>query len=109
MYTNLKGRVNWGRVLSDTFAVTTGVRQGGVYSVSTLAWPDIWRTRCGSRDVRTVYSTKILTCKEAKSVARRFKTRYVSELPIRVRSGFSLRPYSVAQRHTTFDCIDISR
>ena len=31
-YKNLKGRVKWGRVLSDTFAVTTGVRQGDVLS-----------------------------------------------------------------------------
>ena len=31
-YKNLKGRVKCGRVLSDTFAVTTGVRQGGVLS-----------------------------------------------------------------------------
>ena len=34
LYKNLKGRVKWGRVLSDTFAVTTGVRQDGVLSPS---------------------------------------------------------------------------
>ena len=28
----MKGRVKWGRVLSDTFAVTTGVQHGGVLS-----------------------------------------------------------------------------
>ncbi len=31
-YKNWKGRVKWGRFLSDTFAVTTGVRQGVVLS-----------------------------------------------------------------------------
>ena len=31
-YKYWKGRVNWGRVLSDTFAVTTGVRQGVIFS-----------------------------------------------------------------------------
>ena len=31
-YKNLKGRVKWGQVLSDTFPITNGVRQGGVLS-----------------------------------------------------------------------------
>ena len=30
-YKNLKGRVKWGQVLSDTLPITNGVRQGGVH------------------------------------------------------------------------------